>query len=194
MINQIFNLGVWARTNTVVWKYASHQLSRATVRRIDSLVLEWTRNAALARPAVPPCKNALLSERFPTSSSCLCWLQQPVPLLLSPQVMFSLLIVYCSKEFLALPNPGLPQSPGDVYFWWYIWGRGSGVVVLTCLSRLLVACGGLWSCGAEGSREICLLGGSSSIPDDCQLASCLSRLALGNFERNILLLRSKMSS
>lgn len=98
MINPMFNLGVSARTNRELWRFASHQPSRAAVQRIDSLILDWTRNRALARPAVPLKKNNLLKaeEQFPVI------LFVSASLVPSPQLMFGLLIVYCSKKFLPL--------------------------------------------------------------------------------------------
>lgn len=86
MINPMFNLGVSARTNRELWRFVSHQPSRAAVQRIDSLILDWTRNRALARPAVPlkktkkqktkqrnssPSFSSSLPPSSPLHSSCL---------------------------------------------------------------------------------------------------------------------------
>lgn len=133
MINPIFNLGVSARTNSVVWKYVSHQLSQAAVQRIDSLILDWTRNRALARPAVPlheknkKTKNhTLLSERVPNLSPP----SLSVCLFLSFKVMFGLLIVYCSKEFLSLPWTRVTTVPQEMSIFGDTsgggWGRSAG--------------------------------------------------------------------
>lgn len=98
MINPVFNLDVSARTNKVVWKYASHQLSQAAVECIDSLILDWTHNRALAWPAVQK------REKKPTSNNSQpnFFVSLQLSPFLAPQAMFGLLIVYCSKELLPL--------------------------------------------------------------------------------------------
>lgn len=71
MINPVLNLGASARTNRVLWRYASHQLSQAVVRQINSFTLDWMRNRGLARPDVAlierPPKPKGTEEQFSVS-------------------------------------------------------------------------------------------------------------------------------
>lgn len=111
MINPMFNLGVSARTNRELWRYASHQLSRPAVQRIDSLILDWTRNRALARPAVPLKKKKKPSRSRGTvpHHSLHLWLPPP----LSPaHVWFANCLLFQKVSFapptkVATANRGL---------------------------------------------------------------------------------------
>lgn len=102
MINPVLNLGASARTNRELWRYASHQLSRAAVQHIDSFTLGWMRNRALARPAVAPKEPKGTEEEFCVSHFLSVSL---LPLTPRPRacVCFANVHVYCSKSFL-LPH------------------------------------------------------------------------------------------
>lgn len=122
MINPVLNLGASARTNRVLWRYVSRQLSQAVVRQINSFTLDWMSNRGLARPVVtliehPPKPKG--TEEFPAShflSVSLLSLHSQAHVWFANRLLFQ-------KVSFAPSQTKLARPPGKVYsyFWHDIW-------------------------------------------------------------------------
>lgn len=149
MISPIFNLGVSARTNRVLWKYASHQFSQAAVWRIDCLIPDWTRNGALARPAVPLQKRTVLRRGKTSQPTSVLCLQQSIHRFLPLKVMFSLVIVYCSKDSPQTEVPIFGHASGgrgSLYGWPFsLRCRGWGIMEDTAVGQTACTTAELWA-------------------------------------------------